>query len=262
MSILDPFTHALAAVIAATHTRLAAMGADPASGTTWVLCIAAIVVLVRLALLPLVIHGVRQAHAASAARPQLQALARRYRNRKDPASLRAYADERRLIAGEHHLSRVGCLPALLQLPIWLGLYHLLADVGAGVPVGAMDTDLVMSLGAATLLGLPLAERGYLGAGWSHLAVVAGLAGTAALLSYVTQKHLVAPNTVLSDAPEAMSRALQVMPAMSAVGLLVAGGAVPVALLVYWVCNSVWTLGQSAFVWRWFPTPGSAAAGRR
>jgi len=37
--------------------------------------------------------------------------------------------------------------------------------------------------------------------------------------------------------------------------------VPVALLVYWVCSSRWTLVQSAVVWRWFPTPGSAAATR-
>jgi len=34
-----------------------------------------------------------------------------------------------------------------------------------------------------------------------------------------------------------------------------------ALLVYWVCNSAWTLGQSAIVWRWSPTPDSPAAGR-
>ena len=123
----------------------------------------------------------------------------------------------------------------------------------------MNAGLVASLGAATLLGVPLAERGYLGAGWAHLAVVAGLAGTAALLSYVTQKYLVAPNTVLTDVPEAMARTQQMMPALSAVGLVVAGGVVPVALLVYWVCNAVWTLGQSAVVWRWFPTPGSPAA---
>ena len=36
---------------------------------------------------------------------------------------------------------------------------------------------------------------------------------------------------------------------------------PVALLAYWVFNSVWTLGQSAVIWRWFPTPGSPAASR-
>ena len=47
----------------------------------------------------------------------------------------------------------------------------------------------------------------------------------------------------------------------AVGLIVAGGVVPVALLAYWECSSSWTLGQAAVIRRWFPTPGSPAAGR-
>jgi YidC/Oxa1 family membrane protein insertase len=262
MSVLDPLSHALAAVIAATHAVLTAVGADPASGGTWVLSIAAVVVLVRLALLPVVVHGVRQGHAAAHARPQMQELAKRYRNKKDPDSLRAFAEERRRIAAQRNTSRWGCLPMLVQLPIWIALYHLIGHVAAGVPVGAMHSGLVASLGAATLLGVPLAGRGYLGGGLAHLAVVAGLAGLAAGLSYVTQRYLVAPNTVLTDVPPAVTKVQQMLPTVSAVGLLVAAGAVPTALLVYWVCNSAWTLGQSAVVWRWFPTPGSVAAARR
>ncbi|GAA1773771.1 hypothetical protein GCM10009795_019830 [Nocardioides hankookensis] len=73
MSVLDPLSHALATVIAAAHTGLTALGADPTGGATWVLCVAAVVVVVRLALLPVTVHGVRQAHAAARARPQLQA---------------------------------------------------------------------------------------------------------------------------------------------------------------------------------------------
>ena len=259
MFVLDPLSHALAALIAATHTGVTALGADPASGSTWVLCIAAVVTAVRVLLLPFVIHGVRQAHATAHARPQLQALAQRYRNRKDPDSLRALVEERRRIAAEHNMSRWGCLPMLVQLPIWVALYHLLGHVAAGVPVGAMQAGLVASLGAATLLGVPLADRGYLGGGLAHLVVVAGLAGVAAVLSYVTQRYLVAPNTVLTDVPAAVTKVQQVMPAVSAIGLVLAAGAVPVALLIYWVCNSAWTLGQSAVVWRWFPTPGSGRA---
>lgn len=262
MFVIDQLSHALAAVVAGAHSGLTALGADPASGGTWALCVAAVVVVVRLALLPAAAYGVRQAHAAARARPQLQALAKRYRDRKDVESLRALAAERRQIAAEHRLSRLAWLPMLVQLPVWFALYHLVGHVAAGVPVGAMQAELVASLGAATLLGVPLAERGYLGHGVAHLAVVAGLAGLAAGLSYVTQKFLIVPNTVLSDVPAAVSRAQHLLPAVSAVGLLVAAGAVPVALLVYWVCNSAWTLGQSAVVVRWFPTPGSPAAARR
>jgi hypothetical protein len=53
-------------------------------------------------------------------------------------------------------------------------------------------------------------------------VVAGLAVTSAVLSYATQKYLVAPNNLVADVPEVVTRAQQLMPALSAVGLLVAG----------------------------------------
>lgn len=261
MSVLDPLLHALAAVVAAAHTNLVSLGADSASAGTWILSIAAVMVVVRVALLPLTVHGVRLAHSSARARPQQQELAKRYRNRRDADSLRAFAEERRRIAAEHGQSRLGCLPVLLQLPVWLALYKLVSEVAAGTPVGAMSSELVASLGAATLLGVPLAQRGYLGAGWTHFAVVAGLALLVAALSYATQKYLVAPNTILDGLPEAMTRVQHLMPAVSAVGLIVAGGVVPVALLVYWLVNSLWTLGQSAVIYRWFPTPGSPAAMR-
>jgi YidC/Oxa1 family membrane protein insertase len=260
MSILDPLSHALAALIAAAHAGLTSLGADPGAGSTWLLCIAAVVVAVRVALLPLVVHGVRLAHASARARPHLQELAKRCRNRRDPESARRLMEERRRIAAEHGMSRLGCLPLLAQLPIWLALYHLLADVAAGAPVGAMSPELVGSLGAAALLGVSLAERGYLGEGAAHLTVVAGMAVVAAAAAYVTQRYLVAPNTVTDGLPEVVARAQLMMPALSALGLIVAGGIVPVALLAYWLCNSAWTLGQSAVIWRWFPTPGSPAGG--
>ena len=125
MSVLDPISHALAAVIAAAHDTLNAFGAGPEAGATWLLCIAAVVVAVRLALLPLVVHGVRLAHASARAKPHLRELTDRYRGRKDPESVRALMEECRRIAADHGVSRLGCLPMLIQLPIWLSLYHLL-----------------------------------------------------------------------------------------------------------------------------------------
>jgi YidC/Oxa1 family membrane protein insertase len=261
MSVLDPLSHALAGVVASAHSAVSSIGVAPGSATAWVLCIAAVVAVVRIALLPFAVHGVRLARASARARPQLRALTERYQGRKDADSLRAFAAERRRISAEHNIPRLGFLPLLVQAPMWMALYHLLTQAAAGTPVGATDTGLVASLGAATLLGVPLAQRGYLGVGWTHLVVVAGLAGTAALLSFLTQKYLVAPNTITADVPEAMARLQHLLPALSAVGMLIAGGFVPVAMIIYWVCNSLWTLGQSAVIWRWFPTPGSPAATR-
>lgn len=260
MSVLTPLTHALAVVVAAAHAGLTSAGADPSSGLTWVACIAAVVVAVRLSLLPLVAHGVRLAHASARARPQLQALTERYRSRTDRESLRSFAQERARITAEHGVPRGGSLLLLAQVPIWIALYHLMTAAAAGTSVGALSTALVASLGSATLLGVPLAERGYLGTGWTHLAVVAGLATTAAVLSFVTQHYLVASTSVPDGVPDVVARTQQVLPVLSAVGLLVAGGLVPVALLVYWVVNGAWTLGQSAVIRRWFPIPGSPVAG--
>ena len=211
MSPLAPFTHALAAVLAAAHDGLTALGADPAAGGTWLLCVAAVVVTLRLALLPLVVHGVRQAHAGARARPHLQELSTRLGPRPDRDSLRQHLEERRTVSAEHGVSRLGCLPMLLQLPVWLALYHLISDVASGTAVGAMGPGLVSSLGAASVMGVTLAGSGYVGSGAAHLAVVAGLAVTAASLSYVTQRYVVASNTVTEGLPEAMATAQQVMP---------------------------------------------------
>ena len=261
MSPLAPLKHALAAVMATTHDALAALGVSADSAVTWVLGIASLVVLVRLLLLPFVIHGVRQAHAGARARPHLKGITERYRGRTDAESLRAHMDERRAVSAEHGVSRLGCLPVLVQLPVWLALYHLVSDVAHGTAVGAMGPGLVSSFGAATLVGVSLAGHdGEVEATGAEVAV-AGLALTAAALSYVTQRFVVAPNTSVEGMPEAMVAAQRIMPVMSAGGMLLAGGVVPVALLVYWVCSSTWTLGQSAAIARWWPTPGTAAAAR-
>ena len=53
------------------HDGLTALGADPDAGTTWVLCIAAVVVVVRTLVLPIAVHGVRLAHANARALPHL-----------------------------------------------------------------------------------------------------------------------------------------------------------------------------------------------
>lgn len=259
MSLFDPLSHALAAVVAKAHDALTLLGADPAAGLTWLLAIAAVVLAVRIALLPLIAHGVRLAHASARARPELMKLSDRYKNHQDREDLSRMLQERRRISAEHGVSRLGCLPMLMQLPIWLALYHLLTDVAGGTPVGAMTPELVASFGTATVLGVSLADRGYLGGGIAHFAVVAGMAATAAALAYVTQRYVVAPNSSLDGMPESMAQVLVLMPVLSAGGLLLAGGFVPLALLAYWVCNSAWTLGQSAALTRWFPTPGTAAA---
>ncbi|MEU6138394.1 membrane protein insertase YidC [Nocardioides sp. NPDC047086] len=264
MSVLAPLSHALAAVLAGAHHVLSFAG-DNAS---WLLAIAAVVVLVRLALLPLTIRGVRTAHASARARPQLQALTKKYQKKQtskgsaSQADMMAMMEERRKINEEHGVPRFAMLAAFAQLPIFLALYHLLSDVSRSNSVGAMSDSLVASLGKATFLGAPLTGHGYLSGDTSHLVITLGLAATAAAVSYLSQRMWVLPNMVRADMPESMIRMQELMPVISAGGMLLAGSSVPLALLVYWVISGLWTAGQAAVIHRWFPTPGSPAAERR
>lgn len=262
MSVLTPFEHALAAVVAGAHNGLTAVGLPADAGLTWCLSIAAVVVIVRGALLPITVHTVRAAHAASYARPQLRALAQKYKGRTDQEAVRAQMEERREIAAEHGLSRLGCLPLLIQIPIWIALYHLLRDAANGRTIGLLDVGQVADLGRATIFGVGLTDHGYGGDGATHLVVVLGLAAATAALGFVTQRVLVAGNQPQADLPEAMASAQRFVPILSSGGILVAGHVVPVALVFYWLCGAIWTIGQTFVIWRFFPTPGSPAAERR
>lgn len=262
LSVLDPISHALAAIVAGAHNGLTGLGLSPDSGLTWCLSIAAVVVVVRAALVPLTVHTVRGAHAASYARPHLKELSAKYRGRTDPEAVKAQMEARREIAAEHGLSRLGCLPLLIQIPIWISLYHLLRNAANGRAVGLLDAQQVGDLGRATLAGVGLTDHGYFGDGAGHVLVVLGLAAATAGLGFVTQRYLVMTNSPSGDLPEAMANAQRIIPFVSAGGILVAGHVVPVALVFYWLCGAIWTITQSAVVWRWFPTPGSPAAALR
>ena len=87
------------------------------------------------------------------------------------------------------------------------------------------------------------------------------AGQIADRHFATQRFLVARNTTTEGVPEAMVSAQRMMPILSAGSLLVTGGFVPLALLVYWVCSQAWTFAQTAVIVRWYPTPGTPAAAR-
>ncbi len=248
MSLLDPLSHALAAVVAAAHAGLTSLGLDPSAGPVWVLSVAAVVVTVRLALLPLAVHAARQARAAAAARPHLRALAERYRDRTRPRLAPAVRrgappDRRRAPALAARLPPAARPAAgvVRALPPARRRRRGLARGRAGRRAGRLvrrGDPARRTPGGARLprrrLGRRRARRHGRAADLRHPAVRRG-AGRARRRA------------------GGVARVQQLLPALSAAGLLVAAGFVPVALLVYWVVNSAWTLGQTAALRRILPT---------
>lgn len=262
--LLDPVVTGVAAVLAGTHSLAESVGLAPDSAAAWSLAIALLVVAVRIALLPLVVHGIRTAHARARAMPDLRALQRTFDGRRDHESLLRLRDERRRVHAEHGVSRWSLAPALLQLPLVYALYRVVSDLAAGQSVGALHAALVTSAAAASVAGLSLGDRlaDAIAHGWPTAVVLMSLALVAAGLSLATQRWFVLPMTDLTDQPGALVTLQHALPWLSAAGVLVAGAFVPAGLLVYWVANNAWTFAQQGLVRRFAPTPGSPAASRR
>ncbi|MCE1180477.1 MAG: membrane protein insertase YidC [Micrococcales bacterium] len=268
-TISNPVTGPISSALAAAYDLLTRLGLEPDSGTTWVAALVLLVVGVRLLVLPIAVHGVRTAHASARARPQLTELSQRYKGRTDIESMRAMAEERRAITSEHGVSPLGCLPMLLQLPVFFGLYRVLSEVAQHRPIGAMTPDLVASLDSARFGGVAIADRftDALAAGPGAAALMGGLVLAAATLTWASQRFFTLKSSPRPEMPQVegappMPDIMAMMPALSFVGVLAGGVAVPFGIVVYWLATNVIALVQAAVIWRWAPTPGSEAHAAR
>ncbi|MEH3079031.1 MAG: YidC/Oxa1 family membrane protein insertase [Quadrisphaera sp.] len=167
-SLLNPLAwleSAVSGVLVAAHALLGALGLDPASGGAWVGAVVVLVVVVRLALLPLLLRQVRASHRLARIAPQLRALQGRYSRparpggraqlTRDPAELARWRAEQKALHAEAGASPLSLLPVLLQLPVMIALARVLDGAARGHAVGLLTPLLAVQAGAATVLGAPL-----------------------------------------------------------------------------------------------------------
>ncbi|WP_336085491.1 membrane protein insertase YidC [Nocardia sp. SSK8] len=253
--------------------RLFALPLGPADGLAWLLAVVALVVTVRALL---IVPSFRQARSQVVLRtlqPRIDRLRKTHRD--DP---RAQATAIRDLHREHGVRLfAGLLPLLGQALVFLGLFHVLRSfdrTGASAigPFASTSSPLTDEANRATanylfgapevgafldarLFGAPLSAT-LSGAG-DVLISVAALAVPLALLAAVAT-HLTARFApVGTDSTAAVMRTLSlwVFPA----GALVSGAIMPVAVLVYFATNAVWTCGQQYVLRRVLAAEASAAA---
>lgn len=260
---LDPIISVMATALASAHSVAGAVGLPPGTAGAWLVGVALLVVAVRTALLPFVVHGVRSTHARARALPAVTELRRRYEKTRDLDSLKRMGVEQRRIHAEHRVPRWAVAPALLQLPLLYALYRVVTDLATGHAVGALDAGLVASASAASVAGLHLTSR--LSSAWEQGPATAltlvGVAVVAAALSFATQRWFTLPMLDLTQAPAALGSVQQLMPWLSAAGIIAAAAFVPAGLVAYWALNNAWTFAQQGMIWRFAPTPGTPAANR-
>lgn len=225
----------------------AAQALDPLFGTA---STAAAIVLftlcVRAALHPLARAAARGEKARTALAPQIAALQRTHG--RDPERLRKAMADLYATTGASPLA--GCLPTLLQLPVFFVMYHLFST-GSG------------TLLDHTLLGAPLGGR------WSQALDEGGVFGPQglvylalfALIAAVATWNFRRARAAVAAAPQApaggsggsgavpgMAGMAKVMPLLS-FGMLITVAVVPLAAGLYTVTTTTWTACERALLHR-------------
>lgn len=253
-------------VMKAWHLLLATLGVDGV--TAWPWTIALLVVTVRLILVPLAWRAQRSTRLLVNLRPALAALEGEYRGRTDRDSVKEKMRRRREMQQDGgYRVRDGCLPALVQIPFFLGLYRILLTVSRPTDlendthsgIGALDGTDVGEFLRASVFGVPMpsyvvmpdARLDFLGTTSSEVLHAAlPLCLVAAVFTTTNTLYSVRRSWITLDVDNTLARGLfRVMVGMVVIVFvfpLVFGlaGPAPVAILFYWVMNNLWTLVQN------------------
>src|SRR5699024_4979214 len=116
-----------------------------APSTGWIVALIFLVLTVRSLLAPLTLRQIRSSRNLANLRPQLHELSQEYVGRTDADSRKELNQRRKQIQLEGgYRMRDGCLPALIQIPVFLGLYRMLLRVAR--PNGVVDPDELQGFG--------------------------------------------------------------------------------------------------------------------
>jgi YidC/Oxa1 family membrane protein insertase len=240
----------------------------PTSFFTWGLSVMFLVFTLRAILYEPFVKQIRTMRDMQEMQPHMKALQKKYKNDRQRLAL-----EMQKLQREHGVNPIlGCLPMLAQVPVFLGLYHVLMSFnrtqhgfgrqGLSVQENAERANYFFSATdvqhflASNLFGAPLGATMIQTSGieafteFSRAAVIA--VGVPLMLLAGVATHFNSRASVARQSPEAaanpqtamMNRlALYVFP----LGVIVGGPFLPIAILMYWVANNIWTYGQQHYV---------------
>lgn len=271
--ILWPIKWVIELILVAFHSMWTFFGMDPNAGTTWVLSIVGLVLVVRAALIPIFVRQIKSQRRMLEVAPQLKKIQDKYKGKKDQYSREAMSRETMDLykkTGTNPLS--SCLPLLLQMPIFFGLFSVLNDAQhdkAGV--GVFTQDLANSFANAEIFGAPLkatfiGEWNLMIAGQEFSINVMLIALAMIVLmtasQFITQLQIVSKNMSPETKASPMFRQQRILLYLLPLVFAFSGVAFPLGVMFYWLVSNFWTMGQQFVVIRNMPTPGSDAAKAR
>jgi YidC/Oxa1 family membrane protein insertase len=263
--VLDFIYYPVSAILWFWHKVFGSL-LDPSSGFAWALAVVFLVFTLRALLFKPFVHQVRSMKQMQEFAPQIRELQAKYGD--DRQKLAAEMQKLQVEQGFNPLS--GCLPMLVQIPVFIGLFQVLNGFKPGAPSNYIfNADDVASFVAADLFGAKLSNT------ISQAPEVLATFGTdrldmmlvgvplmiaAAIATHFTARHSVQRQTADAAAnPQTaiMNRmTLWIFPTFAIIG----GPFLPLAILIYWLANNFWTLGQQRVVYRRIDREEAALAG--
>ncbi|MBY4110289.1 membrane protein insertase YidC [Rhodococcus fascians] len=272
--MLDFVYYPVSAVLWFWH-RVFGFVLGPDNGVAWALAVVFLVFTLRTLLIKPFVGQIRSQLAMKKLQSRLEEVRKKYSG--DRAR---QATEIRTVQKEHGVNPLmGCLPLLAQAPVFIGLLHVLRSfnrtgtgfghLGMSAQENASTANYVFGAGDvqsfldARLFGAPISAAfnssrdvleafgpfGGVPSVWSIAVVAVPLMIVAAVATHLNSRASIARQDAAAAAnPQTaiMNKlALWVFPA----GVLIGGPVLPVAVLLYWVSNNIWTYAQQHIVYR-------------
>ncbi|MFM1721872.1 MULTISPECIES: membrane protein insertase YidC [Rhodococcus] len=270
--MLDFIYYPVSAILWFWHTVFGAV-LGPDNGFAWGLAVVFLVFSLRLLLLWPAIRQIRTGLQMRELQPQIKALQKKHAGDRQQMAL-----EMQKLQREHGFNPLmGCLPVLVQAPVFIGLYHVLRSFNrtgtghGGLGMTAQDnantanyvfsaTD-VQSFLSARLFGAPIsvaitspddvlasfASHGGVPTVATIAAVAIPLMVIASLATHFNARASVARQTADASANPQTAIMNKLMLWVFPLGVLVGGPFLIIAILLYWVSNNTWTYVQQHLV---------------
>jgi YidC/Oxa1 family membrane protein insertase len=216
-NVLQPLIDVADAILLFFHDNLA---------FGWGMSIIAMTVVVRLAILPLTLKGIRSMNALRELQPQMKEIQEKYkadRQRQQQEMMKFYKENKVNPFGS-------CLPLLLQIPIFMALFYLLRSSEFRDRLTPSSDDFLF------ISNLAHKETG--------LALVV-------LIVLYTGSQLGASLVMASTATDRTQRMIFLVLPFLFVPVIIN---FPAGLIVYWITTNFWTFGQQVLVRKIAPPP--------
>jgi YidC/Oxa1 family membrane protein insertase len=203
-------------------------------GLSWAWSIVALVVLVRLVLVPITVRQIHSMQNLQAHAPEMKEIQQRWkhdRQRQNEELMKFYRDNKINPASS-------CLPIVLQIPIFISLFYVLKgfekEVFTQYPGSSLDFLGLVNITEPTIDG------------WGPLLLVVYV------LSQLTSTYLMS-----ATMQKAQRILMLVLPIVFIPFIL----NFPSGLMIYWLTTNLWTTGQGLVTRRMMPKPDLSAQRR-